>query len=347
MAVKKRKSTAKHKTVKHKKTTVRKHRVNTAVEKDAAVEMDQPQEKDAQENVVSSEPQVPIVSTEPTTSIGSANSLGSPVVASSRTSQESTKEQVAQAEPKSSDPTQLESQWQTLQSNQTQPQSQPQSQSQEQQPASQLSEQSIDDLPSQTDPAVSAPSTETSQDSSSFSGVIREKPEEDTELQNIDEPKKKRLWIVIAIITIVLVLAGGALWYFRENVMKRASVKDEIIPTPSILKNTPIPASDSAQLEIDYSKYKINVLNGSGIGGVAGSTRDLLEGEEFVVEDVGNADSSDYENTVIQAKEGVPDEFLDKLKSVLEESYVLDPNEELEDSEDVDIVIIIGSSKQP
>jgi hypothetical protein len=31
---------------------------------------------------------------------------------------------------------------------------------------------------------------------------------------------------------------------------------------------------------------------------------------------------------------------------VLEETYILDVSEELEDSEEVDIIIIIGSSKQ-
>ena len=37
---------------------------------------------------------------------------------------------------------------------------------------------------------------------------------------------------------------------------------------------------------------------------------------------------------------------LTPLKSVLEETYRVGPNEELEDSENVDVIIIIGISKQ-
>ncbi len=63
-------------------------------------------------------------------------------------------------------------------------------------------------------------------------------------------------------------------------------------------------------------------------------------------EEIGNAQSSDFDLTIIQAKKGVDKAFLDNLKSVLGETYLLGSGEKLEDSETVDVVIIIGSGKK-
>lgn len=201
-------------------------------------------------------------------------------------------------------------------------------------------QQATDTLVSQPESATNIPiESEATADQS-------DKPEQQVEQQNIDQPKKKRLWIVIAIAIIFLVLIAGGLWYFRENVLKKTSIQDEITPIPIPLKNTPTPASDSAKLTIDFSKYKIKVLNGSGIRGAAAKGKEILESEKFIVGEIGNAENSDYGKTIIQAKKEVSSAFLDKLKSVLEESYRVGPNEELEDSEEVDVVIIIGSGRQ-
>ena len=219
-------------------------------------------------------------------------------------------------------------------------------------PEDQKSEGSLSNSPpsslsSQQTPAVTSTSgMEASQDSTFSSGVIREKSGQESEPQsvNMDEPKKKKLWIIIAVVVLVLILAGGALWYFRENVLKQVFAPDKLTPTPT--QAVPTPATDSAQIELDLSEYSIKVLNGSGIAGEAARVQGILEDEEFSVEEIGNADTADYEGTVIQAKEDVSEEFLDKLKELLEEEFILDASEELEESEDVDVGIIVGSDKQ-
>jgi len=180
------------------------------------------------------------------------------------------------------------------------------------------------------------------QDPFAVDGVVRDKPEE-----HIEEPKKKWSWVIIGFITVVIIFIAGVLWYFRENAVKQISLEDEITSTPSPSRVSPTPASDSAKLAIDYSKYKIKVLNGSGIGGAAAKGKEILESEKFVIEEIGNAETSDYEKTVIKAKKEVPSAFLSTLKSVLEKTYLLDANKELEDSEEVDVVIIIGSGRKP
>lgn len=338
MAAKKKKSS-----VKHKKTTVKKHRGHKVIEKKALVE--EPQKQEVQEGV-SSEPQAPVESSEPKSPTESTNALGSPVVASSGSLPESPKEQESQAEPKSPDSSQLESQWGTSQPSQTQSLQQPSGQNTDTQTPQ--PESSSVNPPNEE---VSSKTVETegkiTQDPLATSGVVRDKVEIGTGGESIDEPKKNRLWIIITIIVIILVLVGGALWYFRENFLKIIPAGDEITPTPSIIKNTPTPATDSAKMEIDLSEYSINVLNGSGISGVAGETKEILESEDFSVEEIGNADRSDYEGTVIKAKGHVPSEFLERLKEVLEETYILDSTEDLEDSQEVDVIVIVGSDKQP
>jgi len=97
--------------------------------------------------------------------------------------------------------------------------------------------------------------------------------------------------------------------------------------------------------KIDLSKYSITVLNGSGIKGEAAKVKDMLEEEGFSVVSVGNADASDYEKTILKAKEGVEAGFLDKLKSALSKSYVLASTQTLEKNDEDEIVVIIGSEK--
>lgn len=176
-------------------------------------------------------------------------------------------------------------------------------------------------------------------------------PEEINSLpsQGNEPEKKSRLWIIIVIILIVLVAVGGALYYFRIREVKQITEENKVKESPTISSVTPTvsQATESANLKIDYLKYKIRVLNGSGIAGEASKVRGILEEEKFVVEDIDNADSSDYEKTIIRAKKDVSKEYIDTLKKLLGKIYVLDTEEELKESADVDVIIIIGSSQKP
>lgn len=206
-------------------------------------------------------------------------------------------------------------------------------------------QQAADTLVSQPEPATNnIPSVEpiATQDPFTVDGVVRDKPEQ----EHIEGSKKKWSWVIIGFITVVIIFIAGVLWYFRENAVKQISQEDEITSTPSPSRVSPTPASDSAKLAIDYSKYKIKVLNGSGIGGAAAKGKEILESEKFIVDEIGNAETSDYDLTVIHAKKEVPSAFLDKLKSVLEETYLLGSDEKLEETEEADVVIIIGSGKK-
>lgn len=176
-------------------------------------------------------------------------------------------------------------------------------------------------------------------------------PRESTSIppQNLEPQKKSKLWIILVVIIIIFAAVGGALYYFRTKAVKQAPKEEKVLPSATLAPVTPTvsPATGSANLKVDYLQYEIRVLNGSGIKGEASKVKDFLEEEKFVVKDIDNADSSDYEKTVIRAKKDVAKEYLDLLKSLLGKIYVLDTEEELGESASVDVIIIIGSSKKP
>lgn len=162
-------------------------------------------------------------------------------------------------------------------------------------------------------------------------------------------PKNKHLFLIIGIVLICIAIIGGGLFYLRAKTAKEEAKKEQpaitpITPTSYI---SPSPSASKSAVFLDVSTYTIKVLNGSGIKGEASKVKDILEQEKFNIEDIGNADNANYEKSVISAKKEISSKFLDKLKAVLEETYVLDPNKELPDSEKVDVIVIIGSSKNP
>ncbi|MEK7534427.1 MAG: LytR C-terminal domain-containing protein [Patescibacteria group bacterium] len=166
--------------------------------------------------------------------------------------------------------------------------------------------------------------------------------------QDLEPQKKSKSWIVLVVILVMLAAVGGALYYFRTKAVKEIAKEEKftLSPTQSQVTPTVYPATESAKLKVDYSKYEIRVLNGSGITGEASRVKDSLEEEKFVVKNIDNADASDYGKTVIKAKKDVSKEYLDKLKKQIEKKYVLDMEEELTESADVDVVIIIGNKKE-
>jgi len=112
------------------------------------------------------------------------------------------------------------------------------------------------------------------------------------------------------------------------------------MPTPEEIPGetaepTPLP-------EFEREDLKIQVLNGSGVPGRAGEAKAFLEDLGYENIEIGNADSYDYEETVIKVEEEATDLF-DFLKSDLEEEYDLRAeSDSLEENSDYDVVIILG-----
>jgi len=151
------------------------------------------------------------------------------------------------------------------------------------------------------------------------------------------------LFILIVVVSAGVFFTGMILYQSnRENfTMANVPFLTEPTPTPTVvLSPTPSPTP-----ELVFSDYSVQVLNGSGISGVAGSVATLLENEGFEGVDVGNAEDQDYEETEIQMKEDVPSEMFDELAKILS-TYTLIEGAELEDDGEYDIVIVVGQETE-
>ena len=62
----------------------------------------------------------------------------------------------------------------------------------------------------------------------------------------------------------------------------------------------PRPAPEPVS-KIDKAELSINIQNGSGTPGMANKVKAALEAKDYTINNVGNADSFDYDNTTIIA----------------------------------------------
>ncbi len=169
---------------------------------------------------------------------------------------------------------------------------------------------------------------------------IKEKAEV-VETIEIDEPVKRRNWTKILLVASLITNIILVLMLFGSQASKIGMFGVTPTPTPSIeIENTPIPTPDEADLEA----YEIEVQNGSGIAGEGATVKALLEKAGFKVGAVGNADTSDYEETIITVSDKVEESYIDELTKILEERGEVGDIEKFAEGEDGDVRVIIGSN---
>lgn len=165
---------------------------------------------------------------------------------------------------------------------------------------------------------------------------FKEKMSKEEELPASGNPPQKNfMWPILFVVFLALASLIG-IFVYKQGMNKRTQVNVVTLsPTPTVIPQPTI--------AVDLTKYEISILNGSEVDGEAGRQKANLEGEGFTVSSVGNADNSDYTQTIIQAKESVDQAYLNKLKSVLEESFVVGEIEELSQDADSSVIVILGS----
>ncbi|QQS43995.1 LytR C-terminal domain-containing protein [Candidatus Roizmanbacteria bacterium] len=142
---------------------------------------------------------------------------------------------------------------------------------------------------------------------------------------------------VIAVIIVALIGAGGYL-YYQSTRTSTPVTETSTTPTPEEIA-TPTPQ------EVDRAQYSIEVQNGSGIVGKAGEVQQYLEDAGFTVSGTANADSYDYEATVIYASSDVDPSWVEELRNVIGEEYDVEGTvEELDMDTDADVVVIVGQN---
>lgn len=95
--------------------------------------------------------------------------------------------------------------------------------------------------------------------------------------------------------------------------------------------------------QLNKEDLKLRVENGAGVPGIAGRTRDFLSDFDYDVLSVGNADTSDRENTLITLKESKVD-FKDLLIEDMRDKYEIVIDENFLDEETAyDVLVTVGS----
>lgn len=160
--------------------------------------------------------------------------------------------------------------------------------------------------------------------------------------QESQEKSAKWLWLLI-----IIIIVGALVFAFVKKIgpfsqinfgsgsqTEESPVPEELIsPSPKV----------SPEAELDKSEPAIRVLNGTGIEGTASSLKDFLEEKGWRVEEIGNADSYDFERTVLRFKEDTMD-FEEILFSDLSDDYSVEiDSSELEATDSADIEVILGA----
>jgi hypothetical protein len=146
--------------------------------------------------------------------------------------------------------------------------------------------------------------------------------------------------IGLGVIVLVATLIGAIYLYSKKDSEDSPSLVEPVASQPTPVESLPEPTPTPT---LERSELKVKILNGSGISGLAGKAKDLLEGKGYEEIATGNADSFDYEETTVQVKED-KSAFLDLLVEDLSEDYLVstDSLEPLEEESAFDAIVILG-----
>ena len=152
----------------------------------------------------------------------------------------------------------------------------------------------------------------------------------------------KWLWILI-----ILILIGAVAFAIFRGIgpfgrLKLGGGEESVVsPTPFEFSSPSPEASPAGQIE--RSEASVRVLNGSGVTGAAAALKDFLEGRGWTVDNIGNAESDDFTNTVIKFKASFAN-FQDTLFEDLSSDYSVEVSDEsLEATDSADIEVTLGT----
>lgn len=168
-------------------------------------------------------------------------------------------------------------------------------------------------------------------------------------MDGIEEKSKVdlRAWFLISLIMLIGLgaITGGILVY-RKAINKQKTAA--ITPTPTLLPSSESTIVLTPTLETSPSPklkkadLKIEILNGTGMPGMAGKAAQFLENLGYKSIKTGNADNFDYQQTVIQIKDAKKD-YAEILVGDLAGKYSVDKEvKSLSDTSTFDAIVIVG-----
>lgn len=131
------------------------------------------------------------------------------------------------------------------------------------------------------------------------------------------------------------------------DLVEESATPDESTSTEKTTGESTTVEEESSAADIGKGELTIQVLNGTGVSGLAGAIKTDLESSKYENIEVGNADEQNYEETVVFYKEGITSSVLEEIKSVLEKKFN-SVSSELDSTgeQEFDIIIRTGGLKE-
>lgn len=141
------------------------------------------------------------------------------------------------------------------------------------------------------------------------------------------EKSRKKLYIVGGLILTIALLVSG--YFFLQA---RSQPKEEKTPASSIEQSPSPSPTQVPKPTIDRSQWPFEVLNGSGVTGVAAKAAEKLEALGYTVVKIGNANRDDYEGDVLLVTKSMRDETNLLLEDLKKEFAIATVSGELKNS---------------
>lgn len=172
---------------------------------------------------------------------------------------------------------------------------------------------------------------------------------------------KKRAFIYVILFALIIglaILVGN--YFLSGKLISNAKPTPTPLPSPTVAptptsvasvsatpeptgKVTPTPSSKVTPTNGTSKSLQVEVLNGSGTPGEAGKAASILKSAGYTITSTGNADTFDYQQTVIQIKKS-KNALAAQLKKDLSTAYSVDPTvQTLAESSSADAIVIVGT----
>lgn len=153
----------------------------------------------------------------------------------------------------------------------------------------------------------------------------------DEELSDIPEEKSsKKIFIVIILIAVLVAGVAGGIYYFRSKQSSPTPTTEDQVDEKAEDKQEEEPEVTSAPDQLEREEISLDILNGSGVAGLASSTANEFRELGYEIVEIGNAENIvENELYVNPEVEGLIEILMEDLEEKLDISSV---SGELEDS---------------
>lgn len=169
-------------------------------------------------------------------------------------------------------------------------------------------------------------------------------PENDSVPEDSEtKPKLQKGYLMaLLLVGIIGALSVGGITFYR-SIQPQTQKPPVVASTPS---SSPSPTVPIVADQINPEDYSVQIQNGSGIPGEADYVAGLLRNDGFTQITTSNADSYNYQDTVVQTKESsFSANLTQKIADILPD-YTIEKGKPLTEDEDYDLLIIVGQKNE-